>query len=311
MSETESSTPPLDTPPPAPTIPANAGRETTAPPEATAVDAPVMGGDTVLSPTLENAALTTTAQETEKTVKSKEGRDLLKWLYEKVTPNIVQDLVERVKVWGNDKLAIRADNQIKKLKEQKVNEEEKNTKLTTSIQTTAEKLARVESLLKETPTAPGEKQIALSEKVRAKLNAEKTTLEKMATEARKTATALGKEKGPIATAEAKKTTFEAKAETARKGLTDKLDSKIKGNEGEIKKQTTEKNNLEIKIGDISNCGAVKPRFNVKKDKILFYMKRFLPARNLGILIISTNQGLITHVDAIDKNIGGSLIAYFY
>ena len=41
------------------------------------------------------------------------------------------------------------------------------------------------------------------------------------------------------------------------------------------------------------------------------MKRFLPARNLGILIISTNQGLITHVDAIDKNIGGSLIAYFY
>ncbi|HLD97929.1 MAG TPA: 30S ribosomal protein S8 [Candidatus Nanoarchaeia archaeon] len=82
-------------------------------------------------------------------------------------------------------------------------------------------------------------------------------------------------------------------------------------EGYIESYKTEKNNLEIKIGDISNCGAVKPRFNVKKDKILFYMKRFLPARNLGILIISTNQGLITHVDAIDKNIGGSLIAYFY
>jgi ribosomal protein S8 len=30
-----------------------------------------------------------------------------------------------------------------------------------------------------------------------------------------------------------------------------------------------------------------------------------------ILIISTNKGLVTHTEAQEENIGGSLIAYFY
>ena len=42
-----------------------------------------------------------------------------------------------------------------------------------------------------------------------------------------------------------------------------------------------------------------------------YVKRYLPARDIGALIITTNQGLMTHQTALDKNLGGSLIAYFY
>ena len=67
----------------------------------------------------------------------------------------------------------------------------------------------------------------------------------------------------------------------------------------------------IKIGKLNNCGTVKPRFFVKKDEFDKYIKTYLPARNMGILIVSTNKGIMTHYEAIEKGIGGSLIAYCY
>lgn len=82
-------------------------------------------------------------------------------------------------------------------------------------------------------------------------------------------------------------------------------------DGYIEDYNVEKRKVEITIGNLSNCRAIKPRFNAKKDKIQFYVKRFLPARNIGIMIVSTNKGVMTHIEAIEKNIGGSLIAYFY
>lgn len=67
----------------------------------------------------------------------------------------------------------------------------------------------------------------------------------------------------------------------------------------------------IKIGKLNKCGAIKPRFFVQKDGFEKYIKRFLPARNIGILIVSTNKGLMTHEEAIEKGLGGSLIAYCF
>ena len=67
----------------------------------------------------------------------------------------------------------------------------------------------------------------------------------------------------------------------------------------------------IKIEKINKCGAIKPRFFVKKNGFDKYIKRYLPARGFGILIVSTNKGLMTHREAIEKGIGGSLIAYCY
>ncbi len=69
--------------------------------------------------------------------------------------------------------------------------------------------------------------------------------------------------------------------------------------------------LKIQIKNLNNCRAVKPRFNVSGKEIEKYMRRYLPARNFGILLISTSQGLMTHEEALKNNIGGSLIAYFY
>lgn len=69
--------------------------------------------------------------------------------------------------------------------------------------------------------------------------------------------------------------------------------------------------VEIALGDFFDCKAIKPRFTVKADQIEKYRRRYLPARNIGTLILTTNKGLITHEEAQEKNIGGSLIAYFY
>jgi len=69
--------------------------------------------------------------------------------------------------------------------------------------------------------------------------------------------------------------------------------------------------LNIDIIKINECKSIKPRFNVTVSEIERYARRFLPSRNLGIMIISTSKGLMDHKTAQEKNIGGSLIAYFY
>lgn len=65
------------------------------------------------------------------------------------------------------------------------------------------------------------------------------------------------------------------------------------------------------LGRINRCGAVRPRFPVKKSEIPEFARQYLPSRDLGILIISTNKGLMTHRECLEKGLGGVLIAYVY
>ncbi|MEM3736771.1 MAG: 30S ribosomal protein S8 [Candidatus Bathyarchaeia archaeon] len=63
------------------------------------------------------------------------------------------------------------------------------------------------------------------------------------------------------------------------------------------------------LGRINRCGVVKPRYSVKVDKLEFFEKRYLPSRDIGILILSTPRGVISHRDAKAMNVGGKLLAY--
>jgi small subunit ribosomal protein S8 len=65
------------------------------------------------------------------------------------------------------------------------------------------------------------------------------------------------------------------------------------------------------FGRINECKAVSPRYSVKVSSIEKYEKRFLPSRDLGMLIISTPKGVMTHHDAENQNMGGRIIAYVY
>lgn len=89
--------------------------------------------------------------------------------------------------------------------------------------------------------------------------------------------------------------------------------KIMKQKGAVKKYkiNMKEKTIEVTLGDFFDCKAVKPRFTVKADQIEKYRRRYLPARNLGTLIVTTSKGLVTHEEAQEKNMGGSLIAYFY
>jgi len=68
------------------------------------------------------------------------------------------------------------------------------------------------------------------------------------------------------------------------------------------------------LGRINKCGVIKPRFPVKyKDLIRMpdWLRKYLPSRDVGILILSTSQGVMSHREAIRRHIGGVLLAYVY
>jgi len=64
-------------------------------------------------------------------------------------------------------------------------------------------------------------------------------------------------------------------------------------------------------GKLNAIGSVKPRFSVTQATWEKFEQRFLPSKDTGILIVSTPQGVMTHVQAKEKNTGGRLLAYAY
>jgi len=65
------------------------------------------------------------------------------------------------------------------------------------------------------------------------------------------------------------------------------------------------------LGRINKCGAIKPRFAVRVDEFEEWEKKFLPSRDVGILIISTPKGVLSHREAKEKRLGGRLTAFVY
>ena len=65
------------------------------------------------------------------------------------------------------------------------------------------------------------------------------------------------------------------------------------------------------IGAINRCGVIKPRYSVKRTDFDKWESRFLPARDFGLLIVSTNQGVMNHHDAKKERVGGRLLAYLF
>lgn len=65
------------------------------------------------------------------------------------------------------------------------------------------------------------------------------------------------------------------------------------------------------LGRVNDCGAIKPRFPVKFEEIENWEKRFLPSKDVGVIVVSTPQGVVSHKEAGEKKIGGRLLAFVY
>ena len=73
----------------------------------------------------------------------------------------------------------------------------------------------------------------------------------------------------------------------------------------------DKHTKALKQGKINDCKVIKPRFPVKKDEYINWEKRYLPADNIGILLVTTPNGVIDHQKAKKESVGGKLLGYVY
>ena len=65
------------------------------------------------------------------------------------------------------------------------------------------------------------------------------------------------------------------------------------------------------LGRINKIGVIKPRKPVKIKKIEIEEKHYLPAVNFGLILLSTSQGVMSHIEAKERHIGGRLLVYVY
>ena len=65
------------------------------------------------------------------------------------------------------------------------------------------------------------------------------------------------------------------------------------------------------LGNINNCGVIKPRYPIKREELEKWESRYLPAREFGLLILTTTSGVISNAEAKQMGIGGKLLAYVY
>jgi small subunit ribosomal protein S8 len=70
--------------------------------------------------------------------------------------------------------------------------------------------------------------------------------------------------------------------------------------------------FQVKLkGNINNCGVIKPRYPVKREDLEKWESRYLPARDFGLLILTTTEGIISQAEAKEKGVGGKVLAFVY
>lgn len=64
------------------------------------------------------------------------------------------------------------------------------------------------------------------------------------------------------------------------------------------------------LGKINECKALV-RLNYKVSQFEALEKRLLPAPGLGLILLTTNQGILTLKEAEEKRVGGLALCYIY
>jgi small subunit ribosomal protein S8 len=64
-------------------------------------------------------------------------------------------------------------------------------------------------------------------------------------------------------------------------------------------------------GRINDCGVIKPRMPVRRHEWAKREQEFIPGFGVGLLIVSTPDGIMTNSEAEKRKYGGRLLAYVY
>ena len=64
-------------------------------------------------------------------------------------------------------------------------------------------------------------------------------------------------------------------------------------------------------GMINKCGAISPRVSVKLAEMESWEQQYLPSKSIGMLMVSTSKGVMSHHEARQLGLGGELLGYVY
>lgn len=91
----------------------------------------------------------------------------------------------------------------------------------------------------------------------------------------------------------------------REGYVGEIEYIDDGRQGKLKVQL---------LGRINKAGVIKPRFSVSVKELAMMpprLRKYLPSKDIGILIVSTPYGILSHREAVAKGTGGVLLGFVY
>lgn len=68
------------------------------------------------------------------------------------------------------------------------------------------------------------------------------------------------------------------------------------------------------LGRINKCGPITPRYSLKyRDMINLpqHIRTYLPSKEIGVILVSTSKGVMTHKEAARQRLGGVALGYVY
>ncbi|QKQ99935.1 30S ribosomal protein S8 [Metallosphaera tengchongensis] len=68
------------------------------------------------------------------------------------------------------------------------------------------------------------------------------------------------------------------------------------------------------LGRINKCGAITPRISLTYREMISLpdnVRRYLPSKEIGIIIVSTSKGVMSHKEAARQRLGGVILGYVY
>ncbi|ARM75940.1 30S ribosomal protein S8 [Acidianus manzaensis] len=68
------------------------------------------------------------------------------------------------------------------------------------------------------------------------------------------------------------------------------------------------------LGRINKCGPISPRYSLAyRDMINLpqHIRSYLPSKEIGVILVSTSKGVMTHKDAARQRLGGIALGYIY
>merc|ERR1719439_386145 len=64
-------------------------------------------------------------------------------------------------------------------------------------------------------------------------------------------------------------------------------------------------------GRLNKTGVISPRFDLKLKNFEKFVYQILPSRQFGYVVLTTNKGIMDHVEARNAKIGGKVLGFFY